>query len=318
MRKNKILIIKTGYSEVLDRESNSRKVSFGDILRITPLLHVYKNDSVTWVSDENAFPLLENNPYISRLLPLDWIVSEQLKAEEFDKVINLEKIPGICALADSIRARRARYGFTFNSQTGGVEAYDKSGEVIEVSYDIKLKRENKRTAQAHLFEMVGEKWNGEEYVLGYTPKTKEKYTVGLNTQVGQKWPTKSWADKNWDRLEEMLKEDCTSVSRQDKQDNRVLRNLYEYMDWINSCKTIVTNDSLGLHVAIALKKKVLGLFGATPHAEVYFYERGKAILPEPVPDCLPCFESVCGRGHNCLEDITPERVLNEIRKYAGS
>lgn len=38
----KILIITTGYSEILDMESDSRTVSFGDVLKTTPLLHVYK------------------------------------------------------------------------------------------------------------------------------------------------------------------------------------------------------------------------------------------------------------------------------------
>src|SRR3989344_103664 len=99
MRKEKILIIKTGYSEFLDKEANLRKVSLGDVLRTTPLLHLYKNDYVTWVSDREAFPLLENNPYINRLLPLDFTTAMHLlDEEEFDTVINLEKNYDICKL----------------------------------------------------------------------------------------------------------------------------------------------------------------------------------------------------------------------------
>ena len=43
MSNHKVLIIKTGYSEFLDNGDESRKVSLGDVLRTTPLLHVYKN-----------------------------------------------------------------------------------------------------------------------------------------------------------------------------------------------------------------------------------------------------------------------------------
>ena len=39
---------------------------------------------------------------------------------------------------------------------------------------------------------------------------------------------------------------------------------------------------------------------------------GKAVLPEPIPDCLPCFEPTCKRGRYCMEDISVERVYKEI------
>lgn len=312
-KKQKILIIKTGYSEFLDSESDSRKVSLGDILRITPLLHLYKNNHVTLVSDKYAFPLLEENSYIDRLLSFDWVTAEQLKSEEFDTVINLEKVPGICALSDNIRARRSRYGFTFNSQTGKAEAYEKATEVLAVSSDPKLKRENIRTFQELLFEMVGEKWDGEGYILGYVPNKIGEYDIGLNTKIGPKWPTKDWPSENWDKLEKKLKKGGFKTSRQDKQHPGILNNLYSYMDWMNSCETIITCDSLGMHLGFALNKNVLALFGSTPSKEVYFYGKGKAITPEPIPDCLPCFKGTCEKGRNCMQDITVERVYEEIR-----
>lgn len=314
MKKEKILIIKPGYSEFLDYDINSREVSLGDVLRTTPLLHIYKKDHVTWVTDKEAFPLLENNPFIDRLLPFDWIIAEQLKSEEFDKVINLEKVSGICALSYNIHDRKGRYGFVLNSQTGKAEAYDRAFEVLAVSSDSKEKKRNQKTTQELLFRMVGEKWKEEEYILGYKPKTKEKYDIGLNTKIGQKWPTKSWDIKNWDKLEKRLIKEGYNVSRQDKQKN-ISENLYKYMGWINLCKTIITNDSLGLHLGIALKKNVFGLFGSTPYKEVYLYGRGKAILPNPIPECMPCFKGVCERGKNCIEDISAERVYNEVIEF---
>lgn len=313
-KKEKILIIKTGYSEFLDKEKDSRKVSLGDVLRTTPLLHLYKNDNVTWVTDEYAYPLLKDNKYIDRILFLDLLTIEQLKAEEFDSVINLEKIPGICALADKIKAWK-KYGFRLDTKTGEAKAYDKAFEVLAVSSDPEAKKENTKTTEELLFEMVGREWKGEEYILGYRPTTiEEVYDIGLNTQVGQKWPTKSWPKENWDVLEEMLIKKGFKVTRQDKQEPEILKNLYRYMDWINSCKIIISNDSLGLHLGIALKKKVIGLFGPTPSKEVHFYNRGKAILPEPYPNCIPCFSGFCERGKNCMEDISMEKVYQEVER----
>lgn len=312
-KKQKVLIIKTGYNEFLEYENNSKIVSLGDVLRTTPLLHLYKNDYVTWVSDESAFPLLKQNPFIDRLLPLDFTTTMHLLDEEFDTLINLEKNYDICKLSNKIDAWR-KYGFRFDKWNQKAEAYDRAHDVLAVSADKLLKKENQKTSQELLFEMVGEKWNREEYVLGYKPKTKEIHNIGLNTMVGEKWPTKAWPSENWNKLEEKLIQEEFKVTRQDKQNSEILNNVYSYMDWINSCETIITSDSLGLHLALAFNKNVLGLFGPTPSKEVYFYDRGKAILPEPNPDCITCFKGFCERGRNCMEDISVERVYNEINK----
>jgi len=317
MPKNKVLIIKTGYSEVLDDENNSRKVSLGDVLRTTPLLHLYRDDYVTWVGDEQAFPLLENNPYINRLIPLDFTNSMHLLDEYFDTIINLEKNHDICKFSSRLDAWR-RFGFRLDRKSGLVHAYDRAFEVLAVSSDPISKKENKRTTQELLFEMVGGKWEGEEYILGYVPTTREKYDIGLNTLVGQKWPTKAWPDEYWDLLEEKLTKDGLKISRQDKQPLEVLEDLRKYIDWINSCNTIVSNDSLGLHLGIVLKKRVLGMFGPTPDKEVHFYGRGKAIHPEPIPPCLPCFEPICARGRHCMDDIFVGKVYGEIMENVSS
>lgn len=311
----KILILKMGYSEFLDKESNSRKVSLGDVLRTTVLLHLFKNDDVTWVTDIESFPLLEGNPYIKRLLPYDLTTVLHIEAEEFDVVINLEKVPGICAWADKIKAWK-KYGFRFDSKTGKAEAYDRAFDVLAVSSNPESKKLNERTAQELLFELVGQKWQGENYILGYKPESFQLYDIGLNTQVGQKWPTKSWPSINWDKLESMLKSKGYKVTRQDKENPEILKDLKRYADWINSCKMIITNDSLGLHLGIALNKKIIALFGPTAHKEIPMNENTKILLPEAAHDCMPCFKGKCDKYFNssCISLISPERVLEEIEK----
>ena len=311
---HKVLILKTGYSEFLDERNNSRTVSYGDILRTTPILHLYEKENVTWVTDQKAFPLLEGNSLINKLLPYDFITASQLESEEFDTVINLEKTPGICALTDRMNAWK-RHGFRFNTKSGEAEAYDNAFEVLAFGADPKLKKQNEKTSQELLFGLVGEKWAEEEYVLGYKPKTDEIYDVALNTNVGSKWPTKAWPQKSWDGLEKRLIKEGLSVTRQDKQEGPVLNDLNSYMDWLNSAKMIVSNDSLGMHLGIALKKKVLGLFGPTPHKEVYFYNRGEAILCPTKKECLPCFNGKCSNESYCMDEISPQQVLDKILEH---
>lgn len=312
--KQKVLILKMGYSEILYREENSRKVSLGDVLRTTAVLHLFKDDEVTWITDQDAFPLLEGNPLIKRLLPYDLTTVLQMEAEEFDIVLNLEKVPGICAWADKIKAWK-KFGFRFDVRTGKAEAYDKASEILAVSSSPELKRQNQRTAQDLLYSIAGGTWKGEEYILGYKPETQEIFDIGINNQIGQKWPTKSWPIESWNKLEEMLKKKGLKVSRQDKENPDILKSLYRYMDWINSCKIIITNDSLGLHLAIALKKKVIALFGPTGSSEVHFYGKGKAILPsQDLKDCMPCFQPKCKKEFypSCMCLISPEKVIEEL------
>ena len=309
---HKVLILKTGHSEVLENNPLSEKPSFGDILRTTPLLHLYKDDHVIWLTDKSAFPLLKGNPYINELLSLDFKNAVRLMHEkDIDTIINLEKNYDICKLVNKISAWR-KYGFRFDEKTNSAQAYDRAFEILSVGADIEIQKTNEKIVQELLFEIVGEKWRDEEYVLGYKPKSEIKYDIGLNIFVGSKWSMKMWPMNNWDKLEKDLLKNNLKITRQDKQSKEILSDLYSYMDWINSCKMIVSNDSLGMHLAIALKKKVLGLFGPTAHREVHFYSRGKAILPQQTFSCFPCFRNHCIRNSNCIKDITPEMVYNEV------
>lgn len=311
-KKQKVLIIKVGYSETLASDVNTIKnvTSYGDVLRSTVLLHLYKDDHVTWLVDEKAYPILKNNPYIDRILIYNLTSTLQLQAEHFDTVINLEKIPGICALADSVKAWR-RFGFRFDPQTGEADAYDGSHIVLEICKDIEKKKHRKAFWQEGLFEMVGAEWKDEEYVLGYQPKSEIRYDIGFNYQVGNKWPLKGWRTEKWKELEALIG-DTYSISWQ-----KGLDNIEDYFEWINSCRLLVTNDSFGMHIAIALKKKMIALFGPTDKNENYLYGLGKRLLAKeekcPIQPCAwggimecPSYE------HSCVELIKPEEVYAQI------
>lgn len=302
----KVLIIKVGYCEVLDHKIET-VCSLGDVFWTTSILHLFKNDQVTWLTDPAAMPLLQGNPHIDRLLPFDLLTVLQLFAERFDVVVNLEKVPGLCALADRIDAWN-RYGFRFDVTTGRAEAYEHAGNALYISNSPEDRRAATRSAMEIFFEMLGHTWSGESYVLGYKPKSPVRFDIGFNTQVGRKWPNKAWPDRHWTTLETLIG-NRYSIDRQ-----RGLENLNEYMEWINSCRLLVTNDSLGLHLALALGKSVVALFGPMPSA---FIAEHPGRLLKLVPDhrrfpCLPCLTSPCANPEFCMEHILPEHVMSSI------
>jgi len=303
---SKVLIIKLGYSETMDAEI-SRTTSLGDVLRTTVILYPFKDDHVTWLVDEAAWQLLEGNPYIDRILRFDLASVLQLQHERFDTVINLEKVPGICALADSINAWR-RYGFRFDEVKGEAQAYDGCEWVFSLCNDSELKRAHTATWQEGLLQIVGAHWEGQEYVLGYQPQTEEQFDVGINWAVGSKWPNKGWPKEHWETLKGLMDGEYTYSMQQG------MDNLHKYMDWINSCRLLVTNDSLGLHIALALKKKVVVLYGPTNPNETYFYGRGEVMYPEADYDCIPCLAPICTQNPCCMDSIRPEEVKKRIDK----
>ncbi|TAN44515.1 MAG: glycosyltransferase family 9 protein [Nitrospirae bacterium] len=300
----KVLIIKLGYSETIDAEV-SLTSSLGDVLRTTVILSPFEKDHVTWLVDVAAYPLLEGNPYINRILIYDITSVLQLQREKFDTVINFEKVPGVCALADSVSAWR-RYGFRFDEIKGEAEAYDNCESIFTMCKDADLKRSHKTSWQESLMQVIGAEWHDQEYTLGYKPKTVETYDIGLNWAVGSKWPNKGWPKENWDKLKSMLDGEYTYSVQQG------LDNLYSYMDWINSCRMLVTNDSLGLHIALALRKKVVVLYGPTNPNETYFYGRGETLYPSVEYNCIPCLSAQCIQPKMCMEFISPEDVKKKI------
>lgn len=303
----KVLIIKLGYSETLDKEIGTT-TSLGDVLRTTVILNYFKGGDVTWLVDEKAYPLLEHNPFIRRILVFNLESALQLQRERFDTVINLEKGPGICALADSINAWR-RFGFRFDADRGIAQAYDGAENVLSLCLDLEEKKGNIKFWQDALASMIGEKWTEKgKYILGYKPSSKNKYDIGFNWAAGDKWPNKIWPKRNWKKLERILKRKY-SITWQ-----KGLSDLHEYMDWISSCRLIISNDSLGMHLALALDRKVIALFGPTSSREICLYGRGVKIAPRTPYDCVPCLDSKCIQKTNCMEFIKPEEVKSEVIK----
>lgn len=304
----KILIIKLGYSETLDQEIG-RTPSLGDVVRTTPVLWAlkekYPDANVSWLVSEQAEPLILGNPLIDRILVWDSFVPFQLMKERFDVLINLEKIPGICALSDMIDAW-VKYGFRFDSNTGHYHAYEKGLDFITY---IESKKYNVTRGywQQALIEMLGITWREQPYSIGYEPKTIETFDIGFNHEVGSKWPLKALPMAIWRGLEKRLMARGYSISWQ-----QGTKNLNDYMDWINSCRMIITNDSLGLHLAFMFNKKLIGLFGPTDPNEVYFYYGCKLVKSDIQCDLMPCCAPKCQTGQYCMTQIDAATIEQSV------
>jgi heptosyltransferase-2 len=144
-------------------------------------------------------------------------------------------------------------------------------------------------------------------LLGYNPQTEIRYDVGLNHLIGKKFPLKRWPEAQWQSLYDKLSPQYSVNWQQGNND------IDDYIEWIASCRVLVTNDSLGLHIALALDKPVIALFGPTIATEVAG-ERLIKIRPPLDWDCIPCLESFCPKAEPCIAYISVESVQNAISK----
>jgi heptosyltransferase-2 len=91
--------------------------------------------------------------------------------------------------------------------------------------------------------------------------------------------------------------------------------LADAIDLLSGADVVVTNDSGLMHVAAALDRPLVALYGSSSPVFTPPLGRRVAILQHPVP-CSPCFARTCRFGHlNCLTHLEPNRVLEAIRAF---
>ncbi|NOS96628.1 MAG: lipopolysaccharide heptosyltransferase II [Methylotenera sp.] len=89
--------------------------------------------------------------------------------------------------------------------------------------------------------------------------------------------------------------------------------LGEAIDLMSLCDTIVTNDSGLMHIAAALDKKLIAIYGSSdPHHTPPMHP--DAVIEYLGLDCSPCFKRECPLGHlNCLKQLSPTAIIKSIK-----
>ena len=90
--------------------------------------------------------------------------------------------------------------------------------------------------------------------------------------------------------------------------------LAEMIALVRHSALCVTNDSGSMHIAVALDKPVVSVFGPTNPLRTGPYGRPQAVVQADV-ECSPCYLrklSRCPHDHLCMQQVSPEMVLDRL------
>jgi lipopolysaccharide heptosyltransferase II len=91
--------------------------------------------------------------------------------------------------------------------------------------------------------------------------------------------------------------------------------LPEMIEWVRRCDLLITNDTGPMHVAAALGKPLVALFGPTEPRRTGPYGQLENVLHLDLP-CSPCLSARCAieKTDECLRALPPALVFARVEK----
>jgi heptosyltransferase-2 len=336
--------------------------ALGDVVRTTsvlkPLKTKYKNSKILWITEDNALEVLYNNPYVDEIIPYSQVY--QLYNSHFDILVNLDLEIRALRLTKNLSAEK-KFGFFLNETDEIICSNESAEKWFKLSHNDVLKRQNKKTYQQYMMEILEfknlspkdypiiinltkeEKKFAEKFAKKFSI-TKNDLVIGINLGGGDKWQKKEYPVEQTVELIKLLvqssefrdkkvktKNKKTGVKvllfggeKEEERNKKIVylvnnpllidtgckNTLREFFSLINLCDILVTSDTLALHVALALNKKVVVLFGPTSYNEIELYGLGKKIV-SPVK-CVVCYNRTCDKKPDCMQLIKPKDIYDTI------
>ena len=304
--------------------------AIGDVIRTTPLIHKIKKEFPTkkiwWLT------------YSPEIVPsvVDMVFTynpesiEIIKATEFVLAINLDKDLQAGAILKSVTATE-KFGFTIQNGVPAPQNELAKDKFVTGLFD-DVNKSNKLTYLEEIFKICGWQFDGEEYILDFDNSIKwdlfngNKKVIGLNTGCGARWVSRLWSDDNWIDLIEKLQSAgyfplLLGGSQEDEKNKYFAEktgasymgyfSLGVFISLVNQCDSVVSAVTMGMHIAIGLKKPLILMNNIFNPSEFELYGRGEIV--QPAVECKCFFSPKCKNDdYFCMEHLTVDSIYDAI------
>lgn len=326
--------------------------AMGDVLMTTAQLPAlkrkYPESTIHWITLSISAPLIKNNPLVDQVFAYNVESLSIISQIEYDLVLNVDKSQRSCALLNSISAKR-KLGFGLNKDGKIIPMNEGAHYNYNLGMDDNLKfKVNKRTRQDYLAETFEVDYKRDDYIFNFTDEElkfieqykkengigEKNFVVGFNTGCSLLYPNKKMTiDQHIYLIEKLLslKKGFKIVLLGGPEDTERNQEIYSRFQnkiintptnlgvrrgacFENLADVVVTGDSFGMHLAIALKKYVIAWFGVSCWTEIDLYDRGVKLYQENL-FCSPCWKKECPYDLECIKMINVDKIVSEILNF---
>ncbi len=319
--------------------------SMGDVLRTTSLLPALKEkfpaSALSWVTRRESADLITGNPLIDEILIFETNAVYHLLARTFDLVLGLDATKDSAALCSLSRGNE-KLGFGLDPSGAIFPVNQAAQEWFYMGLNDELKKKNRKSYQQIMLEICNVPAAGFHLPQLYLAENEAAFgrvflvqngvdltrpVIGLNTGSGSRWELKSLPLRALIKIIERLKANFQVVllggpQEQEKNDNlsRLTgaldtgcnNSLREFAGIVNQCSLVISGDTLALHIALALQKKIVAFFGPTSPHEIELSLLGEKYFA-PL-DCISCYHPSCQKTPNCMELIKVDDIISAAER----
>ncbi len=311
----------------------------------------YEKSTIYWMTMPNAEKILSGNPFIDKLFL--WSDESRMIARniEYDILMNADKSDYACAFANEIKAKK-KLGFLLNESGKIIPANESAMYSYILGIDDRKKfRENTKTGVEIINEVFELEYKRDRYVFNFTEEEKrfieeykkkinydiKKVYAGFNTGCSELFPNKKMTiEQHVKIISELLKNSNIEIvllgGREDTKRNEIIYNSFNENEkkriintptnegiragacYMDIADIVISGDSFGMHLAIALKKYVIAWFGLSCHQEIELYDYGIKLYPENL-ECSPCWKRVCPYNLECIDMIDLEKIISAVNNF---
>ncbi len=174
----------------------------------------------------------------------------------------------------------------------------------------------------------------DEYVSSILDEADDQLIIGF--QIGSSLENRRWSTASFARLADLLIEKLNArillfgVASESESAEKMIRlsnrkdrivdltgktDLNQLAELLKGCAYLVTNDTGTMHLAAALKTKIIGLFFAHAHPfETAPFSSGHLIFQARI-SCAPCSYGVHCNNIVCVEKVLPEHILPFVETH---